>query len=346
MEQILHTKGGEDEESYAKNSTFQVMFMNVNHELNRSIQEFCQANLAEAECIRVADLGCASGPNTLLAVESIIDSINRECHNLNILKLPNIQVFLNDLLSNDFNSIFKLLPSFYQKLEESYGRGSRSCFIAAMPGSFYGRLFPDNSMHFIHSSYSLHWLSQVPSGLVTEEGLPLNKGSIYIGKTSPKSVHDAYLDQFDRDFTNFLSARADELVSGGHLFVTLAPKIDDPVAYNVQDLLGMTMNDMVSEGLIDEKALDTFNLPHYRPSLEEVKTIIEKNRALKIRYLDTIQLRYRSRSLRAISEPIFQAHFGDGIMNDFFTKLAANISQHQGKMKSPINSLVLSLSRT
>lgn len=143
----------------------------------------------------------------------------------------------------------------------------------------------------LYSSYRLHWLSQVPSGLVTEEGLPLNKGNIYIGKTSPKSVHDAYLDQFDRDFTNFLSIRADELVSGGHLFVTLTPKIDDPVAYNVQDLLGMTMNDMVSEGLIEEKALDTFNLPHYRPSLEEVKAIIEKNRALKIRYLDNIQLR-------------------------------------------------------
>ncbi|CDP17556.1 unnamed protein product [Coffea canephora] len=132
MEQILHTKGGEDEESYAKNSTFQrSVFMNVNHALNRSIQEFCQANLAEAECITVADLGCASGLNTLLAVESIIDSINKECHNLNILKLPNIQVFLNDLMSNDFNSIFKLLPSFYQKLEESYGRGSRSCPFSA-----------------------------------------------------------------------------------------------------------------------------------------------------------------------------------------------------------------------
>ena len=90
---------------------------------------------------------------------------------------------------------------------------------------------------------------------MTEEGLPLNKGNIYIGKTSPKSVHDAYLDQFDRDFTNFLSARADELVSGGHLFVTLAPKIDDPVAYNVQDLLGMTMNDMVSEVMIHRHSI-------------------------------------------------------------------------------------------
>ena len=90
---------------------------------------------------------------------------------------------------------------------------------------------------------------------MTEEGLPLNKGNIYIGKTSPKSVHDAYLDQFDRDFTNFLSVRADELVSGEHLFVTLATKIDGPVAYNVQDLLGMTMNDMVSEVMIHRHSI-------------------------------------------------------------------------------------------
>ena len=88
---------------------------------------------------------------------------------------------------------------------------------------------------------------QVPSGLVTEEGLPLNKGNIYIGKTSPRSVRDAYLDQFNIDFTNFLSARADELVPGGHLFLTLTSKNDDPVTYNFQDLLGMIMNDMVAE---------------------------------------------------------------------------------------------------
>ncbi|XP_069153311.1 S-adenosyl-L-methionine:benzoic acid/salicylic acid carboxyl methyltransferase 3-like isoform X2 [Solanum lycopersicum] len=28
-------------------------------------------------------------------------------------------------------------------------------------GSFYTRLFPSNSLHFVHSSYSLHWLSQI-----------------------------------------------------------------------------------------------------------------------------------------------------------------------------------------
>ncbi|CDP19797.1 unnamed protein product [Coffea canephora] len=109
------------------------------------------------------------------------------------------------------------------------------------------------------------WL-QVPGGLVTAGGLPLNKGNIYIGKTSPMSLHDAYLDQFGKDFTSFSTARAAEMVSGGHLFLRLQSNNDDPLAYNYPDLLGMTMNDMVSEGLIQETALDTFNIPHFLPS--------------------------------------------------------------------------------
>ena len=125
------------------------------------MQQFCRLNLPSKECIIVGDLGCASGPNTLASVKEIIELIDSESRKMNY-GLPYIQVFLNDLESNDFNSIFKSLPLFYDNLEK-YGRQSGSCFIAAMPGSFYGRLFPDHSIHFIHSSFSLHWLSQVRS---------------------------------------------------------------------------------------------------------------------------------------------------------------------------------------
>ncbi|MBA0779036.1 hypothetical protein Gotri_003319, partial [Gossypium trilobum] len=34
-------------------------------------------------------------------------------------------------------------------------------FIAGVASSFYQRLFPSNSIHFVHSSYCLHWLSKV-----------------------------------------------------------------------------------------------------------------------------------------------------------------------------------------
>ncbi|CDP16803.1 unnamed protein product [Coffea canephora] len=170
VQQVLHMKGGEDHASYAKNSSCQrLASMKVSSALKQSIQEFCRVNLpAAAGCINIADLGCASGPNTFLVIQDIIENINREFRESNIyLELPSIQVFLNDLVSNEFNSIFRSLPNFYQRLGDYYGRSPGSCFIAAMPGSFHGRLFPDNSMHFVYSSYSLHWLSQVPSGLVS-----------------------------------------------------------------------------------------------------------------------------------------------------------------------------------
>ena len=45
------------------------------------------------------------------------------------------------------------------------GPGAGPCLFSGTPGSFYGRLFPSNSLHFVHSSYSLQWLSQVTYSL-------------------------------------------------------------------------------------------------------------------------------------------------------------------------------------
>ncbi|CDP21986.1 unnamed protein product [Coffea canephora] len=169
MQQVLRTKGGEDHAIYAKNSSCQrLASIKFNSALKQSIQEFCRANLAAAAgCINIADLGCASGPNAFLAIQDIIESVDREFRESNIyLELPSIQVFLNDLVSNDFNSIFRSIAEF---LSKTWGLlRTQSRVIAAMPGSFHGRLFPDNSMHFVYTSYSLHWLSQVCNLQVNE----------------------------------------------------------------------------------------------------------------------------------------------------------------------------------
>ena len=113
-----------------------------------------------ADCWRIADFGCSSGPNTLQFVSEIMDVIHFTCKCLN-KKEPIFQVFLNDLPGNDFNTIFRSLPSFYEKLDKEKGRGFGPCFKAGMPGTFYGRLFPDHFLHFARSSYSLQWRSQV-----------------------------------------------------------------------------------------------------------------------------------------------------------------------------------------
>lgn len=126
--------------------------------LEESIVELCGALLPK--CVNIADLGCSAGPNALLVVSEILDSIEAASQKSNH-KLPSFQVFLNDLPANDFNTIFRSLPGFCKKLEEEKGSKFEPCFIAGVPGSFYGRLFHNNSLHFVHSSYALMWLSEV-----------------------------------------------------------------------------------------------------------------------------------------------------------------------------------------
>ncbi|XP_027183994.1 monomethylxanthine methyltransferase 1-like [Coffea eugenioides] len=164
LQQILHMNRGEGDTSYAKNSSYQnSVLTKVKPALEQCLRELLRANLPNInKCLKVADLGCASGPNTVLTVWNIIQSVDKVGQEKkNAFEPPTIQIFLNDLFQNDFNSVFKSLPSFYRKLEKENGRKIGSCLIAAMPGSFYGRLFPEESMHFLHPSYSLHWLSQV-----------------------------------------------------------------------------------------------------------------------------------------------------------------------------------------
>lgn len=126
--------------------------------VEESIEELYQTLFPE--CLKIADLGCSLGPNTLLVVLEIIDILSTTSQKLNS-PLPSLQAFLNDLPGNDFNTIFRSLQSFYRKLETEKGNTFGNCFISGVPGSFYGRLFPCNSLHFVHSSYAIMWLSEV-----------------------------------------------------------------------------------------------------------------------------------------------------------------------------------------
>lgn len=115
--------------------------------------------------LAIADLGCSSGPNTLFVVSELIKAVNKIRRKLGH-QSPEYQVFLNDLPGNDFNAIFRSVPSFQENMQKQIGDEIGPCFFAGVPGSFYGRLFHSKSLHFVHSSYSLMWLSQVTPELV------------------------------------------------------------------------------------------------------------------------------------------------------------------------------------
>lgn len=116
----------------------------------------------------IADLGCSSGPNALRVMSEIVEAIYAASNMLDRPAPKELMLYMNDLFTNDFNNVFASLPSFHKRISRKNGDDSKNngyfgsnCFVYAVPGTFYGRLFPTKSIHFVHSSSSIHWLSRV-----------------------------------------------------------------------------------------------------------------------------------------------------------------------------------------
>ncbi|XP_068638664.1 loganic acid O-methyltransferase-like [Aristolochia californica] len=293
--------------------------------------------IGQYPCVRnsvvIADLGCSVGPNTFLVVQAIIDALRlkyKSSISLFSSDMPEFLVFFNDQVANDFNTLFQSLPS-----EDRY-------FAAGIPGSFYHRLFPKASIHFVHSSYANQWLSQVPKEVRDENSLAWNKGRIfYTG--APTKVWTAYAAQYAKDLESFLQARAQEVVMGG-LMALLFPccqngnsSNESPIA-KVFSLLGSTLMDMAKTGDIEEGKVDSFNLPVYIPSITEFKKLVGTNGYFSIVQMEKVPpismpandgiARAVSMSIRAAMGGIISDHFGCQVVDDLFERYQNKIVSH------------------
>ncbi|XP_062080016.1 probable methyltransferase TCM_000331 [Humulus lupulus] len=70
------------------------------------------------DCMRIADLGCSSGPNSLAVTSYILDAIINQMTMKKKKKPSTFQVILNDLPGNDFSTVFQSLSSFYERLKK------------------------------------------------------------------------------------------------------------------------------------------------------------------------------------------------------------------------------------
>ncbi|XP_031264796.1 probable caffeine synthase 3 [Pistacia vera] len=369
LEKVLHMNGGDGDNSYANNSSQQKeAILKAKPLLQETMTEFYCNNFPD--CIRFTDMGCSTGPNALLPTWEILDALHKTCHSLN-RKPPVLHVFLNDLPGNDFNTIFKSLPGFYERLKNGENQNEfLSCFIAAVAGSFYGRLFPPRFLHFVFSSYSLHWLSKVPEGLVSEMSIPVNIWNIFPTRTSPPGVHKAYLDQFEKDFTTFLKLRSQELITGGRMILTLGgSQSKDESLKNYRpillELIGQTLHEMVLEGVVEESKLDAFNMPIYAPSLEEIRYVIQREESYYINLLETFELSWDAGSnngenslegkytrgkqvamkSRPVLEPILVSHCGNDILDDLFQRLSIRVADCMEKGLGVYTNVIISLTK-
>ncbi|XP_071694167.1 S-adenosyl-L-methionine:benzoic acid/salicylic acid carboxyl methyltransferase 3-like [Rutidosis leptorrhynchoides] len=363
---VLHMSSGDGESSYANNSSFQEIVIRKSLQvLVDTIEATANHDIFFNECFKIADLGCSSGKNTLSVTFAIVDMIHKTYSKYN-RRTPQFQVYLNDLFGNDFNNIFKLLPNFYANLKKERGEDFGPCFVSAVPGSFYDRLFPDKSLHLVYSSYSIHWLSQVP------EGLENNKSNIYMAKASPSNVFQAYQNQYYTDFTKFLQLRSKEIVCGGRMVLTFNgrrradPTSDD--CCSAWELIAIVLVDMVKEGLIPQTKLNSFNIPFYSPCEEEVRNVIQNEGSFNLDKLSDFQVNWDphdtdytslkdsielsdahgesfAKAKRAVVEPMLASHFGSSIIEMVFKKYAKYVSEHLVKSKTRTFNIVISLTK-
>lgn len=310
--------GGEGVYSYTKNSLLQ---RNPADHAKGMIREAIVENLdvQTKSTFVIVDMGCSVGPNTFFAMQNVVEAVKRKYHSE-----IEFHVFFNDHFTNDFNILFKsaLFPD------------QKQCFAAAIPGSFHGRLFPSCSLHLVYSSFALQWLSQVPKELIHEKK---NKGKIHYDGASV-DVWNAYVAQFDKDMGVFLSARAEEVVPGG-LIVLILPAIPSEIQYSkigyrMFTFLESSLIDMVSEGIIEESLVDSFNLPMYFPSAQHMAKVVEKNGCFSIERMELINPHPNDIdaksficNLRAGLEGIFTKHFGSKIADEMFERTLGKIKE-------------------
>ncbi|XVF71526.1 hypothetical protein PTKIN_Ptkin12aG0045000 [Pterospermum kingtungense] len=240
--------GGVGEVSYARNSQVQRRAVDdAKKFISESIFDLLDIenlSLESSNRFQIADLGCVTGPNTFFAVQNIIEAVdqNYKTKHRNLQTLE-YHVFFSDRVDNDFNTLFRTLPS------------SRPYFAVGVPGSFYGRLFPKESIHIMYSSNSLNWLSRVPNYVVDINSPVWNGNSIYY---------------------------REELVGKGLMALVLAgrqnglPLCQTGIGKSF-DLLGSCLFDMANEGIISKEKVESLNLPLNDPSEGEIVELINND---------------------------------------------------------------------
>ena len=118
------------------------------------------------------------------------------------------------------------------------------------------------------------------------------------------------------------------------------------------------------QGRVEKEKLDSFNLPFYAPSVDEVRDVIRQSEAFDINHIHLFESNWDpqddlddgdlvldsaqsganvAQCIRAVIEPLVARHFGEHILDDLFEIYARNVAAHLRKVKTKYPVIVLSL---
>ena len=197
----------------------------------------------------------------------------------------------------------------------------------------------------------------------------INGGNIYIAKSMPPSVVKMFQDQFQKDMSLFLKLRHQELVPGGQMLLTFLGRKKEGVLdgdlSHLCALLAEALQALVTEGLVEREKLESFNLPLYGPSIDEVKAVIALNKLFGIDHIQLFESNWDpyddmendgmcsspqhgvnvAKSIRAVFEPLLASHFGECILDELFQRYARNVERHLAEDNTKYSVIVLLLNR-
>ncbi|KAG4380233.1 hypothetical protein GLYMA_16G134000v4 [Glycine max] len=317
---VLHMNGGVGDASYANNSFVQQKLICLTKPLREeAIKSLYCGTLPRR--LAMADLGCSSGQHALIVVSDFIKTVEKLCLELNH-KSPEYKVFFNDLPGNDFNNIFKSLDSFKQKLCEEMESGIGPCYFFGAPGSFYGRIFSNQSVHFIHSSYSLQWLSKCRAEELVEGGRmiltimgrrsddPSSKDGCYIWEIMATALNDMVLQGIIKE---------EQLDTFNIPFYTPSPS--------------EVKLEVLKEGSFAINCLEV-SVVHWSAWDEWSVLDFESESGYNL-----------TQSMRAVAESMLVSHFGEAIIDELFSRYQEILADRMSKEKTKFINVTILLTR-
>ncbi|KAM9951025.1 hypothetical protein ACTFIT_012126 [Dictyostelium discoideum] len=299
--------------------------------------------------IKILDIGCSHGKNSIIVLKPLIEQIRNKWK-------PNekvIEIFHSDLPINDFSKFFNEVYHL-----NSYSNKINNIFTYGIGNGYENQLVPDNSIDFIFSFTTLHW---VPL---------LNEYKSFEGSLLNISITDrlpGFENYYKERLLNVLHHRYNELKVGGIFSFNLFIQEDQgneneeksKSSYHCMKNIKEILREMSYESIISREDVENMIVPIVFLTRNEYQYAIDKstnNTGLKLIYENRITSNWADSSRddesfvgsliafigNFIKNAINDKKKVDSIFNDFEKRLHLKYKLNPNDFQTHLSNLYLS----